>query len=68
MVSNKGSCLFICRNLGVDAVGVSADARTYHPRSIAWSMLREIPATIAALLDVLRQRPAAVLGEPIPID
>ncbi len=59
--------LFSCRNLGVDAVGVKADARTYHPRSIAWSRLREIPATIVALLDVIRQQPAAVLGDPIPI-
>jgi SanA protein len=60
--------LFICRNLGVDAVGVSADARTYHPHSMAWSRMREVPATIIAFLDVISQRPAAVLGDPIPIN
>ena len=59
--------LFICRNLGLEAVGVSADLRQYQPRSVGWSRLREVPATIVALLDVIRQRPAPVLGEPIPI-
>jgi SanA protein len=60
--------LFICRNLGIDAVGVRADLRSYHPRSIGWSTLREIPAVLVALVDVLRQRPAAVLGDPILIE
>jgi SanA protein len=59
--------LFICRNLGVNAIGVNADLRNYHSRSIRWSTLREIPATIVALFDVIRQQPAAVLGEPIPL-
>ena len=59
--------LFTCRNLGLAAVGVSADLQPYHPRSIGWSKLREIPATFVALVDVLRRQPAPVLGEPIPI-
>jgi SanA protein len=60
--------LFICRNLGLDVVGVSADLRSYHPRSVGWSTLREIPAVLVALFDVIRQRPAEVLGEPILIE
>jgi SanA protein len=59
--------LFTCRNLGVEAVGVSADLRAYHPMSMRWSTSREFLATLRALLDVVRQKPAPVLGEPIPI-
>ncbi|MEM7348555.1 MAG: ElyC/SanA/YdcF family protein, partial [Chloroflexota bacterium] len=60
--------IFTCRSLGVTAVGVEADLRTYHPASIQWSTLREIPARFLALADVIRQQPAAVLGQPIPIE
>ncbi len=60
--------LFLCDQLGVPAVGVAADRRTYDPRSIAWSELREIPALLAALLDVIRRVPPPVMGEPIPLE
>ena len=60
--------LFTCRGLGVEAVGVSADLRSYHRRSIRWSQIREFPATIVALYDVIRRQPASVLGDPIPIN
>jgi len=30
--------------------------------------MREIPATIVALFDVLRRQPAAIMGERIPLD
>ncbi len=59
--------LFTCRNLGVEAVGVSANLRDYHPVSIRWSISREFLATIRALVDVVQQKPAPVLGAPIPI-
>jgi len=59
--------LFTCRNLGVEAVGVSADLRAYHPMSMRWSTTREFLATLRALVDVVRQQPAPVLGAPIPI-
>ncbi len=59
--------LFTCRSLGVQAVGVTADLQPYTRRSLGWSMLREIPAKIVALLDVIRRQPAPVLGEPIPL-
>jgi SanA protein len=60
--------LFLCEQLGIQAVGVSADRRVYDPRSIAFSKTREVPATIAALIDVIRRAPPPVLGEPIPIE
>lgn len=59
--------LFLCQNLGIAAVGVAADRRVYHPRSIAWSEAREMPATLAALWDIIRRAPPPVLGEPIPL-
>ncbi|MCL4863540.1 MAG: YdcF family protein [Caldilineaceae bacterium] len=60
--------LFLCDQLGIDVVGVAADRRTYDPRSIAYSETREIPALVAALIDVIRRAPPPVLGEPIPIE
>jgi SanA protein len=59
--------LFTCRTLGLNATGVPADLQPYTRRSLAWSTLREMPATVQALWDVVTRRPAAVLGEPIPI-
>jgi len=59
--------LFLCESLGIEVVGVTADMRPYHPRSLAWSETREIPASLVALFDVLRRVPPPVLGEPIPI-
>jgi len=60
--------LFLCESLGLRVSGVSADQRTYDPRSIAWSETREVPALVAALLDVIRRAPPPVLGDPIPIE
>lgn len=60
--------LFLCEQLGIAAVGVAADRQRYDPRSIAWSEAREVPATLAALVDAVRRLPPPVLGEPIPLD
>jgi SanA protein len=60
--------LLLCQALGVEAVGVGADRRTYDPRSIAWSETREVPALMAALIDLARRAPPPILGDPIPID
>lgn len=46
--------LFTCHQLGLQAIGVAADLRTYHPRSLAWSENREWFARLQALLDTLR--------------
>ncbi len=62
--------LMTCNALGIDAVGVPADYQRpwgYSSRSLNWSRAREIPATVVAVLDVLRRRPATILGEPLPI-
>ncbi len=57
--------IFTCRRLGLDAVGVSADLRPY--RGARWYELRETAATLNALWDVIRQKPPAVMGAPIPL-
>jgi SanA protein len=58
--------LLLCSGLGLESTGVIADRRTYDPRSITWSEMREIPALVAALTDLIRRTPPPVLGDPIP--
>lgn len=60
--------LLLCDNLGIEVVGVKADRRIYDPRSIAFSEAREIPALLAALVDLVRRPLPPILGEPIPIE
>lgn len=57
--------LFTCQNLGLDAIGFSANLQPYWPTRR--SMLREIPATALAWWDVKVRRPLPVLGEQIDI-
>jgi SanA protein len=57
--------IFTCQILGVEAIGVSADLRSY--RGSRWYEFRETAATLVALWDVIRQNPPAVLGEPLPL-
>jgi len=52
--------IFTCRNLGVDAVGFSADRRTYF--SNPYYRLRDAFATLLAWWDVAIARPTPVLG------
>ncbi len=52
--------LFTCRNLGVDAVGFSADRRVYW--SNPYYRLRDALATLRAWWDVVIARPTPVLG------
>jgi SanA protein len=52
--------IFTCRNLGVDAVGFGADRRVYLSRR--FNQVREVPASIAAWLDVKLLHPSPVLG------
>jgi SanA protein len=62
--------LLTCNALGIDGVGVFADYQRptgYARRSLNWSRVREFPATVVALLDVIRREPAPILGEPLPI-
>jgi SanA protein len=52
--------LYTCRNLGVDAIGFSADRRTYF--SNPYYRLRDAFATVLAWWDVAIARPTPVLG------
>lgn len=60
--------LFLCTSLGLEGSGVAADRRRYDPRSIAWSEMREVPALVVALTDLIRGDPPPVLGDPIPLN
>jgi len=43
--------LATCDGLGLSAVGVSADLRSYHPRALRFWETRELPATLVALVE-----------------
>ncbi len=59
--------VFTCNQLGLKAVGVEADRRTYQRRSqVSWA-IRESFATTVALWEVWVSRPLPVLGDPEPI-
>ncbi len=58
--------LMTCSNLGVQAIGYVADRRAYGA-SLWYSTLREIPATLNALVEVFVTKPLPVLGERIDI-
>ncbi|MCD4803833.1 MAG: YdcF family protein [Anaerolineales bacterium] len=57
--------LYTCNLLGLQAVGVSADMRTYFD-SDYWS-IREIPASLVAFIQVHLTHPEPVLGDQEPI-
>lgn len=57
--------LFTCHSLGLEAVGLAADRRPY--LGATWYLLREIPASAVAWLDVHLFHPTPVLGEKLPI-
>jgi SanA protein len=59
--------LYICNNLDVSAVGVPADLHEYRQRSLFYWNLRELPATLNALLEIHVTHPLPVLGNPEPI-
>ncbi|MCD6553739.1 MAG: YdcF family protein [Anaerolineae bacterium] len=58
--------LFTCNGVGVDAIGVIADRRSYVKGRQYW--LREIPAMALAWWDVTIAHPVPVLGKPIIIE
>lgn len=58
--------LYLCAGLGLPrVVGVAADRRAYGARS--WNELREVLASVRALLDLHLRRPRYVGGPTIPI-
>jgi SanA protein len=61
--------LLLCNALGVKSVGVWADYQRPHGYSrvsLDYSRLREFPAMLAAVIDLVR-RPTPIMGEPLPI-
>lgn len=59
--------LYTCSALGLDAVGVPSDQRNYRAASLVYWNLRELPATLTALLEVHFLHPQPVLGQMEPI-
>ncbi len=59
--------LFTCNGIGLKAIGVAADLRTYHPYSLTYWTVRELPATLVALWQVWISHPLPVMGDPEPI-
>jgi SanA protein len=59
--------LYTCNNLGVEAVGVSADLRVYSRGPYLYWNLREVGATLNAIWEVHFARPLPLLGEYEPI-
>jgi SanA protein len=59
--------LYLCNQLGLPAVGVASDLRTYRTRSVLYWNARELLATVTALWDVHVSHPVPVLGDPEPI-
>ena len=52
--------LFICSQLGINSKGVSADLRNYWISSLIFWNLRELPAGVAAILDIWLIKPAQI--------
>lgn len=59
--------IFLCDNMGIKAVGISADQRVYNRSSLFVWQVRELPATLVALWEVWVGHPLPVLGDPEPI-
>ncbi len=60
--------LYLCKSLGVEAVGVTADRRVYRSSWLRFWQLRELAATVRAWLDINLLQPQPVLGEKTPIE
>lgn len=59
--------LYLCRELGIDSVGVVADRRIYERGSrLRWA-LRENLAQVGAWWDINLLQPTPILGEKLPI-
>ncbi|MEZ0395001.1 MAG: ElyC/SanA/YdcF family protein [Anaerolineales bacterium] len=59
--------LYTCNRLGLEAIGVAADFRTYHFSSMLYWKMREALATAGAFWDLYVSHPLPVLGEEEPI-
>jgi SanA protein len=59
--------IYLCSALGIDGGGVVAENIRYRRSSLLYWNLRELAATVTALVDVHLTHPLPVLGEPEPI-
>jgi SanA protein len=62
--------LLTCNGLGIESVGVAADAvrpEGYNQANLFVSEVREYPSTAFAALDLISGRQPTFLGEPLPI-
>ena len=62
--------LLTCRGLGIDAAAVSADyqrPRGYSRYSLTYSQLREIPATLGAIVDIIGKTKPETISPPEPL-
>jgi len=59
--------IYLCNRLGVDAIGVESDQRTYGRLSLLYWNVRELFASASALWDVNISHPVPVLGKQEPI-
>jgi SanA protein len=59
--------IYTCNMLGVDSVGVEADQAYYRKITRLFWNIRELPATLTALVEVHLTHPQPVLGNPEPI-
>jgi SanA protein len=59
--------IYTCNMLGVDSVGVEADQAYYRKITRLFWNIRELPATLTALVELHLTHPQPVLGEPEPI-
>jgi len=62
--------LLTCNQLGVEAVGVAADAMRpegYTRSAMVYSQMREFPSTLMTVVNLLRGDKPTLLGDPLPI-
>jgi SanA protein len=59
--------LYLCNQLGVDAIGVEAQGHAYRRSTLLYWNLRELLATTNALWEVHFSHPVPVLGKQEPI-
>ncbi len=64
---HQARAAYLCQQLGVRAIGYTADKRAYSRRLRLWWEVRETLASAVAWWDINVTRPTPVLGEKLPI-
>jgi len=58
--------IYLCRAMGVEAVGFVADDLVSEYKNLKWNYIREIPAALKAFWELYVSKPLPVLGEKTP--